>query len=277
MQTAQFELHAQIEQQHWWFVARRQIMRRLIEQVLPPGKENLIVDVGCGTGGNLAELADDYDCVGIDTSAEAIDHASGRFPQVKFLCGYAPEDLGQLAEQAQMFLLMDVLEHVPDDFQLFSELLEAARPGTHFLVTVPANAALWSEHDESFGHYRRYDSKRLASVWSGLPVSVLLHSYYNARLYPLIRGIRLFSRFRGRSGGIAGSDFKLAPPDVNDWLTGIFAGEGQILVDVLQGRRQRAYRRGVSLVALLRREPGPVDVRSKPAHIAPDRFDPSER
>ena len=31
MQTEQFQLHAEIEQRHWWFVGRRHIMRRLIE------------------------------------------------------------------------------------------------------------------------------------------------------------------------------------------------------------------------------------------------------
>jgi hypothetical protein len=175
-----------------------------------------------------------------------------------------------------MFLLMDVLEHVPDDFQMFSQLLEAARPGAYFLVTVPANKALWSEHDESFGHYRRYDADRLASVWSGLPVKVLLHSYYNARLYPLIRTVRFFTRFRKRSGGIAGTDFKMARPDVNDMLRNIFAAEGQALVDAFHGRRP-PYRRGVSLVALLRREPGPVTIRHKPPSVAPDLFNPAER
>ena len=33
---------------------------------------------------------------------------------------------------------MDVLEHVADDFGMFAELVAAANPGSHFLVTVPA-------------------------------------------------------------------------------------------------------------------------------------------
>jgi SAM-dependent methyltransferase len=275
MQLEQFELHARIERWHWWFVARRQIMRRLIEQVLPPHEQKRIVDVGCGTGGNLADLADDYDCTGIDTSRDAIQRACERFPRVRFVHGYAPRDLGELASQTDLFLLMDVLEHVPDDFALFSELLDAARPGSYFLVTVPANAALWSEHDVSFGHYRRYTAERLASVWQGLPVRCLLHSYYNTRLYPVVRAIRGFNRLRGHSGGAAGTDFSLPRPAINQWLTRTFAGESRTLVELLHGQRTEGYRQGVSLVALLQRTAGEVHIRHKPDDVLPDLYNPA--
>ncbi len=119
MQTAQFQLHADIEGRHWWFVGRRQIMSRLVAELLPPSPETVIIDVGCGTGANIAALADRYACVGIDTSAEAIELARQRFPQVHFLAGLAPDDLGDLARQARLILLMDVLEHISDDFLCF--------------------------------------------------------------------------------------------------------------------------------------------------------------
>jgi SAM-dependent methyltransferase len=252
MQSAQFELHATIEERHWWFLARRRIMRTLVQRTLPPG-EGLVIDIGCGTGGNLAALAADYRCVGIDTSEEAIALARQRFPRVQFLCGHAPEDLGELAAEARMFLLMDVLEHVPDDRALFSRLLSAASPGAHFLVTVPADPALWSQHDESFGHYRRYDFQRLSDLWRGLPLTVVGQSYFNARLYPVVRAVRGLSRLRGHAAGAAGTDFSLPPKLINRALEGFFAGEAGRLVGVFEGGRP-GYRRGVSLVALLRRE-----------------------
>ncbi len=64
--------------------------------------------------------------MGIDTSPEAIELAARRFPNVQFLCGQAPDDLGEIVEDARLFLLMDVMEHVPDDFELLSQLLAAA-------------------------------------------------------------------------------------------------------------------------------------------------------
>lgn len=269
MQHDQFQLHADIEDRHWWFVGRRRILCRLVGEVLTPSPQAVIVDVGCGTGGNIAALADRYTCVGIDTSNEAIELARQRFPKVRFIAGRAPTDLGELAAQARLFLLTDVLEHVRDDYAMLSELLAAASPGCYFLLTVPADPSLWSEHDESFGHYRRYDRGRLEGIWAGLPVTTLLVSYFNSRLLPVVRLVRAWNRRRGQAAGQAGTDFWLPSRPANWLLTNIFAGEARRMARQLRGRN-RGYRAGASLVALLRREAGPIAIRPKPAGLPPD-------
>jgi len=271
MQTEQFQLHADIEEHHWWFLARRTILGRLVRQVLPPSSETTIVDIGCGTGANIASFAEDYHSVGIDTSNEAVRWARERFPKVQFLVGRAPEDLGDLMGQARLFLLNDVLEHVPDDFAMLSELLAAARPESYFLITVPADESLWSTHDESFGHFRRYDRQRFERLWADLPVEPLLVSHLNARMYPLIRAIRAFPWRRGRAWGRAGTHFWMPPAPANRLMEATFAGEVKVLEDLLAGCRKHGYRRGSSLLALLRRRPGPIALRPRPEDIAPDR------
>ena len=275
MQSAQFRLNAEIEDAHWWFTGRRRVMREMIRQVLPPDGRPTIVDVGCGTGANLASMAGEYTCVGIDTSPEAIALARSRFPGSRFVCGRAPVDLGPAMADARMVLLMDVLEHVPDDFALLSQLLAASAPGTHFLITVPANRSMWTEHDESHGHYRRYDAGRLRQVWAGLPVTTRLLSHFNARLYPIVAAVRALSRLRGRAAGRAGTDLSQPKRPVNAALESILAGERRILVDLLQGRRSRGYGVGVSLIALIRRDEGAVVPRSKPPDVTPDLYDPA--
>ena len=275
MQSEQFQLHADIEQRHWWFVARRQILTSLVTAVLPPSRETTIVDVGCGTGANLAGLADRYHCVGIDASSHAIRLARERFPQVSFVHGFAPQDLGPVMDQARLVLVTDVLEHVADDFALFSQLLAASQPGTYFLLTVPADLALWSEHDKSFGHYRRYDLPRFQQVWQGLSVRPLFASYYNARLYPAVKLVRTWNRWRGRTGGLAGTDFAMPNRLVNGLLAGCFAGERRRLVALANGTGRAPYPFGVSLIAMLQRLAGPVEPRSKPVDLALDYYDPS--
>src|SRR4051812_41173877 len=155
MQSAQFQLHAQIEDRHWWFVARRQILRELARSVAPPLADGttVVVDIGCGTGANLAAFADEYRCVGIDTSAEAIELAQRRFPEATFICGYAPLDVDRWLSAASVVLLTDVLEHVADDRGLLESIVEASSPGAQVLITVPADMRLWSPHDEAFGHF----------------------------------------------------------------------------------------------------------------------------
>jgi SAM-dependent methyltransferase len=275
---AQFQLHADIEERHWWFVARRRILRAIIGQVLPPSSDTTLIDVGCGTGANLASLASEYRCVGIDTSADAIRLAKERFPQTQFIQGYAPDDLGSLVNEARLVLMTDVLEHVPDDFSLFSAVAAAVQPGTFLLITVPADLRLWSGHDESFGHYRRYDARRLSKIWQGLPLEPLLVSHFNRRLYPLIKTVRAINRWRGpdRVAGRSGTDFSLPAAPLNRLLENVFAGEASKLCRAIRTGRS-GYRKGVSLIALLERREGWIDVRGKPESIEPDYFNPAAR
>ena len=273
MQSAQFSLHAAMEEKHWWFLGRRQIIRALVDCVVPAVKDTLIVDVGCGTGGNLAAFVHGYSCLGVDPSADAIQLARSRFPHAQFICGSIPEALREVQPHASLFLLADVLEHVPDDFLFLSTLLESAKPGAYLLLTVPANMALWTEHDVNFGHYRRYDLQRLQQVWSGLPVTVPVVSYYNFWLYPLVRTIRALNRWRGRASGAAGTDFQMPPRPLNTVLQRLFASEATTLVKCLEERRGRGFPYGVSLIALLRREPGILRARTKPPEVPPDPHD----
>ena len=243
---------------------------RLIEKVLPPSPDTLVIDVGCGTGSQYWAPRRPLSLRWHRHLGRGDSRAKPRFPKVQFVHGRAPGDLGPLMQQARLVLLMDVLEHVDDDFAMLSELLAAAAPGAYFLLTVPADESLWSEHDESFGHYRRYDRARLQRVWTGLPVTTLLVSYFNARLLPLIRLVRARSRRRGHAAGQVGTDFWLPIAPVNSTLQAIFAGEGRRLVQVLEGRQASGYTAGSSLVALIRREPGAIALRTKPADLPPD-------
>jgi len=282
MQAQQFQLHANIEEKHWWFVARRRLMQAVLEQLVPPARagrsldQATVIDVGCGTGANIAALADRYHAVGIDASPEAIRFAVERYPNVDFRAGFAPDDLSDCLPQARAVMMMDVLEHVSDDFQLLSSVMAAAAPGTFFLLTVPADLALWSPHDESFGHYRRYDANRFRQLWKDLPVTERMLTPFNTRLYPLIRFIRSWNRRRTRSTGEVGTDFNVPRPWTNAALRWIFAGERRRLLRSLNRDKRQGNLSslgGVSLMAVLERREGPLEVQAKPAE-AVDYFDP---
>ena len=265
-----FRLNSRIELKHWWFAARREILREIIREVLAPSREITIVDVGCGTGGNTASLSCDYHCVGIDPSADAIELARTRYPHLEFIHGRAPGDLKHVVREAKLFLLADVLEHVADDVSLLSRLVAATSPGAYFLITVPADMSLWSPHDESHGHYRRYDMLRFEVLWQHLPVKPLLVSYFNARLYQPIKLVRAVNRRLGKASGREGTDVRLPPSPVNRFLKWALQSEGKVLMSLLRGERRRGYSCGVSLIALLRREArAPLSV-EEPASEAPE-------
>jgi hypothetical protein len=88
-----------------------------------------------------------------------------------------------------------------------------------------------------------------------------------------VKLIRMVNRWRGKARGQAGTDFKIPAAPVNRLLTGIFAGESRRLARLLDGRG-RGYAAGVSLVALLRREEGPLSPRRRPPDVAADAHQP---
>lgn len=245
-------LHAEVERVHWWFRARRRILEGIARRILGDARAT-VVDIGCGTGGNIAALASSYSCIGIDPAADAIRLARRRYPGVEFLVGDVPADLPAHSGDADLFMLTDVLEHVDDDSALLAALVERAKPGSHLMITVPANPSLWSHHDVTLGHRRRYDRAMLARLWDGLPVTVRLLSAFNARLYPVIRAARTFNRLRGRASGLYGTDVLVPARPVNALLERVFAGERTRLSAALDGRRV-GYLQGVSSIAVLRRD-----------------------
>jgi SAM-dependent methyltransferase len=256
MDRSHFEVVADVDQRHWWFLGRRKLLRDVLRCVVSPDPAALVIDVGCGTGANIASLAGDYRCLGIDTSADAIDFARQRFPHVQFICGAAPGDLGATASQARGMLLMDVLEHVEDDRGVLAPLAQSLAPGAILLLTVPADMRLWSAHDEGLLHFRRYDEAMLRRLWHGLPLEPMAVSHFCTRLYPLARLQRGMSGLRDRllrrPRGDAWSMRVPAAP-LNRLLERTFRSEARTLVDLTQGRRNAGYRYGVSMMAVLRR------------------------
>jgi SAM-dependent methyltransferase len=257
MNSEQFQVHAQVEDRHWWFDGRRRILLDVVAALLGgSGSESLVVDVGCGTGANAAALNRCFRCVGIDLSEEAIRSARQRFPDVHFILGTVPDALGRYAAEADLFVLADVLEHIEDDRQFLASLVAVAKPDARFLITVPADPGLWTEHDVSFGHYRRYVPSTLRGVWADLPVEEVALAGLNTRLYDVIKAVRWLNRRLGRTSGRAGTDFEMPPGPVNAILTRLFSGESGRLVRELTARRHGREKRGVSLLAVLRRQQG---------------------
>lgn len=253
MKTDQFQLHADVEDRHWWFEGRRRILLDVVSLLLDGAGSPVVVDVGCGTGANTAAIDRRFPCVGVDVSEEAVVAARRRFPGTRFVCGPAPAALGARAGEADLFVLADVLEHIEDDRAFLAGLVAAAKPGARFLITVPADPRLWTEHDVSFGHHRRYVPSRLRMAWDDLPVEEVAIVGLNTRLHAPIRAVRALNRRLGRTSGRAGTDFSMPPAPVNAALTRLFAGESRRLRRELAAGPGRAARRGVSLLAVVRR------------------------
>ena len=253
MDDLQFQVHADIEDQHWWFTGRRHIIESVLRAAVPPSKDATIVEIGMGTGGNLKTLADEYRCVGIEVTKIAFDHAVKRLKGVECLFGDALTEHSKRVTEADCVLILDVLEHIEEHVAFARGVFELMKPGATVIITVPACPWLWSTHDETHDHFRRYVPDTLRSLWADQPMEEQLVSHFNARLYPVVRAVRWINARLRRTIGPAGTDLRLPLAPVNATLRRLFGGEANRLRQSLGG--DGGYQKGVSLMAVLKRAP----------------------
>lgn len=181
---------ASMEDWHFWFVGRDELVGRLLDRFDPPGP---VVDIGCGTGAFAAHLA------GRRSPVVALDRALATRPGpgAAGLRGDA-EHLPLRPAAAGVVLARDVLEHV-DDSAALAECHRVLRPGGLLVALVPAWPSLWSERDERAGHLRRYTRRTLRSALESAGFSLEELRGYQCALLPLAAASRLASRRRPAS------------------------------------------------------------------------------
>lgn len=244
MNDQEFKLHAELEETHWWFRARREIIVERFLRVLPQGRDRHVVEIGCGTGGNLQELTKYYRVMGVDMSPEAIRFASEKI-EAPVVLGDFRDVLSNSWQDIDGVLLADVLEHVEDDRRFVEDLLAGLKPGAVIVITVPAFRFLWSSHDKALGHVRRYRKGGFRALWNGLPVKEEMISYFNSLLFPAIAMARLLMNDNAEKGKEE-SSLKPVNPVLNAFLLWVFRMERRIL-------HWMRLPFGVSLIAVLRK------------------------
>jgi SAM-dependent methyltransferase len=241
MERAVFDRMAELDQDHWWFVARRRILKRLTERVIRPPQGARILEVGCGTGHNLGMLGEfgALDACELDANARALSTARlGRDVMEAKL-----PDLSMFqADHYDLVALLDVLEHVPDDFASLQAIRRRLKLGGALLVTVPANPWMWSAHDAAHHHFRRYTKKQLRELFVRAGFEVQLLSFFNSLLFPLVAAARIAGKVARKES----ADDQLPSGPVNAVLNGVFGLEAGLI-----GRVPMPF--GVSLVAVVRR------------------------
>jgi SAM-dependent methyltransferase len=263
VEEALFSAHRDLEDRHWWFRGRRRAIVELGMRLAPRGGS--VVDVGCGTGADIAAFPPSYRRHGIDIAPTAVEFARENHPGVTFEVGAVPEAGVEAIGGADLVLLCDVLEHIEDDEGFLRALVSLMKPGAHLLLTVPADPRLWSPHDEVYGHYRRYTRSTLAATLGVAPARARLLAPFNRRLYPVARAARAVSALRGRGWGSESSDLALPWAPVNAALERVFAGEASGLAAALDSGREEVAGRGISLLAVLERSATPAPAAARQA------------
>lgn len=232
---------AELDSEHWWFAARRDILESVISRVVRPPAQARILEIGCGTGHNLEMLSQFGRVEATELNDSARELASKRLGRA--VQSAALPDLSMFdGSSFDMVALLDVLEHIADDRQALQAIIGLLKPGGKLLVTVPGNPWMWSAHDVAHHHHRRYRKSQLRRLAKDAGFAVELLSPFNTLLFPAVAGARVLSKLTGRES----ADDSLPSKPVNTVLKSVFSLEASLV-----GRVPLPF--GVSLVAVFRR------------------------
>jgi SAM-dependent methyltransferase len=222
MDAAYVSAHLEQDREHWWFRGRRAVIVNLLRRTLTPGRHCLL-ELGCGSGNVLEALAEFGEAVGMEADERLV--AAGRRAGLDVRQGCLPDDRVVPAGWPDVVLLLDVLEHLDDEAAALRAAHATLAPGGTLVATVPAYGWLWSGHDVTVGHRRRYTAGRLREGVTATGFTVSYLSYFNTLLLPAIAAARGWKRLRGD----VRHDLVRAPAALNATLARVFALEAALV------------------------------------------------
>lgn len=198
------------DRRHPWELARAAFFNGEIARAAG-GKPARVLDVGCGDTWFDRQLSlrlpKGSEIVGWDIalSDELLAVFSEGLPEGVSLTRDDPEG------SFDVILCMDVIEHVPDDVALLTDLrTRFLRPGGHLLCTVPAWPSLFSDHDIALKHYRRYTPAMGVKALTAAGLTVL-------RKGGLFHGLAAIRRLQvAKNGRVQPLDDPLSAPDSSE-------------------------------------------------------------
>ncbi len=224
MDEVEFELLEQIDETHWWFRGKRALLRALVGRG-PIGRR--VLDLGCGTGGALQAWSNEASCFGVDLSPRALSICKRRG-----LSRLARADLCSVPFAPESFdtiFVLDVIEHLDDDAAFMERARELCVPGGRIIVAVPAFQLLWSKHDVTYHHKRRYTATQLDKVLRTAGFVPERVTYTNFFVFPVAAVWRILSYRLGLGRWAPETDFWPVPEWLNALLTAVYRFESLLI------------------------------------------------
>lgn len=215
-----------LEESHWWFLARRDIIFKLIKNY---HKDSNILEIGC-SGGPLIRFLHGQGFMniqGIDNNEKAIEICKQKgINDVRVTDG---QETGFKDQQFDIVIASDVLEHIEDEDKALSEWHRILKPDGKLIIFVPAFKFLWGNHDEVNHHYRRYSKSGLSGILIKNGFTVKRVSCWNFSLFLPISLARLSQRFIFINRKRSAEQLKESTPFINKTLENILKLENRLL------------------------------------------------
>ena len=186
---------------HPWEVARRQFFADLLAPMVSGGAVTML-DAGAGDGWFARGLAGEHPTLQVtcfDPGYPSEPRAPDAGGRVTYVATQPPGPFGVVT-------LLDVLEHVEDDASLLNALVGTLEPSGYLLASVPTWPSLFSSHDVTLKHFRRYVPRELIALLHGAGLTVVQSGgLFHSLLAPRALSVAM-ERVRGDQASRNGSD-----------------------------------------------------------------------
>ncbi len=226
MDPTAYDVVHEVEESHWFFVGRRRILSRLLDESLGELDSPQILDIGCGTGATMGFLERYGQVTGIDVSAKAIRYCQAQ--DRSRLCLADGASLPFADRSFDLVTALDLLEHLPQEARGLQDMWRVLKTGGRMILFVPAFMFLWSDFDRFSGHHRRYTRRELRRRVEEAGFDVVKISYFNTLLFPVIWAVRAAENMVGGWGPVR-SDLDLPSGVFNGLLARIFSLEACLI------------------------------------------------
>jgi len=218
MESEEYQRLREEEERYWWHVGRRALLAEILREGVAPDPRRRGLDVGCGTGSNFALLSPYGQFFGTEISLEACVAGDARPPRPVVLA--RGEALPFASASLGIVTMFDVLEHVAAEDAFLGEVRRVLGPEGLLVISVPAYMFLWSDHDVSLHHQRRYVRRTLRASLERNGFRALRVSHAMASILLPVALVRGLGNLRPRRGP-ARSSYVATPEPFNSLLAGL--------------------------------------------------------
>ena len=171
---------------HWYYVSKGLALLDFIKNL----EVNIILDIGAGSGvfsKTILQNTGAREATCLDTGYVAEKEERWHGKKLKYVKTLSKSN-------ADLVLLVDVLEHVKDDISFVKKYVDKLDKGTNLFVSVPAFEFLFSGHDIFLEHYRRYTISSLEACLKACGLTIVKSRYYFFTLFPFIVILRVLTK-----------------------------------------------------------------------------------
>jgi len=141
----------------WWYKAKNNLLNHILRKE-GLNKHNKILEIGPGLGNNL-KLLNQFGLIDIlEIEHEFINSLKSNYSEI---INKIFEKIEEINSEYDLIIMLDILEHIEESENFMNKVKKIIKKNGKIVIGVPAYQSLWSSHDKTLKHYRRYTWKTL--------------------------------------------------------------------------------------------------------------------